>query len=190
MLWGGRILSPQSSIYHDAAQVHGLELAMVLAIAEHESSFRQAAYNPEPKWVYFWNVKDWRPWRVPAQAEIASEVPPDDFPGPPSPVPRDAEWWGQQASWGPMQVMGAVARELGCRALYLAELAADPIMGVDLGCRFLARQMKRYHGDIPSAFAAFNAGSARRRTDGSFHNQEYVDVTLEGLRRYRNRIPK
>lgn len=185
MLWGGRIVPPTDPLYREVAAVHGLELALVLAIAEHESSFRQAAHNPEPPWRYFWDVHAWRPWRTPTAAEIASEKPPEDFPGPPPPVPRDAEWWGQQESWGLMQVMGGVARELGCRAYYLAELTADPAMAVDLGCRYLKRRLARFPR-LEDAISAYNAGSPTWQKPGG--NKDYVEAVTVALGRHRARL--
>lgn len=193
MLWGGRILQPESAIYHDAAQVHGLDLALVLGVVEVESSFRVAAWNPEPQYRYLVDVRTFpcKPFRSLTAAEIASESPPDDFPSPPG-QPRDAEWQGQQASWGLMQVMGGVAREMGCAALSLGELLADPGMAVDLGCRHLKAKLARYDGDTASGISAYNAGSAKVLEDVSgrkvFANQAYVDKVTAALGRHRARL--
>jgi soluble lytic murein transglycosylase-like protein len=187
MLWGGRILQPESSVYHDAAQVHGLDLALVLGIAEVESSFRVAAWNPEPRYRYLVNVSTWKPFRALTPAEAASESPPADFPAPPG-MPTDAEWWGQQASWGLMQVMGGVARELLCSAWSLGELLADPGLAVDLGCRHLKAKLKRYDGETAAGIAAYNLGSAMRGADGRYANQGYVDKVTAALGRHRARL--
>jgi soluble lytic murein transglycosylase-like protein len=197
MLWGGRIVGPEDPIYADAAQVHGLDLALVLAIAEVESSYCQAARNPEPQYRYLVDVTTWRPFRALTAAEGASESPPADFPAPPG-VPRDEEWQGQQASWGLMQVMGGVARELmrtiaGGRApLFLGELIADPSLAVDLSCRHLKAKLARYDGDTASGIAAYNAGSAVVLADAQgrkvFGNQVYVDKVTAALARHATRI--
>lgn len=187
MLWGGRILQPDSAVYHDAAQVHKLDLALVLAIAEVESSFRVAAFRPENAYRYLVDVRTFKPFRALESHEIRSATAPADFPAPPG-VSRDAEWSGQRASWGLMQVMGGVARELGCNALSLGEMLADPAMAVDLGCRHLKAKLARYDGDTASAIAAYNAGSARREADFRFENQGYVDKVTAALIRHRARL--
>lgn len=193
MLWGGRILSPDSPVYHDAAQVHGLDLALVLAIAEVESGFRVAAWRPEPAYRYLVSVAaaPFRPFRALESHEIRSATAPADFPAPPG-VSRDTEWQGQRSSWGPMQVMGGVARELQCAVRFLAELAADPCMAVDLGCRHLKSKLARYEGNTASGISAYNAGSAVVLQDAQgrkvFGNQVYVDKVTAALARHATRI--
>jgi hypothetical protein len=115
-----------------------------------------------------------RPFRTLTQAEIASEAPPRDFPF--LAGDRDQEWWAQQASWGLMQVMGAVARECGFHGNYLSQLL-DPEEGTEFGCRHLAilkgRYIQVYGWD--GVIAAYNAGSPRIVHAGGFENQQYVD---------------
>ena len=80
----------------------------------------------------------------------------------------------RSTSWGLCQVMGQTARELGFRGAYLSELC-DPAVGLEYGCLYLARQVQRYDGHLDAAVAAYNAGSARRGTDGRWRNQAYVE---------------
>lgn len=139
------------------AQAHQLDPRLVLAVVNVESSGEPWAWNPEPRYRWFWNVKTWTPFRNVVNGELAAKVPPPDFPalaGDP-----DQEWWAQQASWGLMQVMGAVAREFGCRERYLTALC-DPAIGVEFGCRVLAARMTWAKGDTASALAAYNGGTA------------------------------
>lgn len=78
------------------------------------------------------------------------------------------------ASYGLMQVLSGTARSmLGFAGD--AEALLDPSTNVDLGVRYLKYQLGRYAGDVPSALAAYNAGTASRRSDGKFINQGYVD---------------
>lgn len=182
---GGRILSPDSAVYHDAAQIHKLDLALVLAIAEHESSFRVAAINPEQVWRYFWDVRADKPFRKLTAAELASEFPPADFTSMPN-VPRDAEWWMQQCGLGVMQVQGGTARELGCKADFLTELCADPVMAVDLGCRYLAKKVARY-SRIEEQISSYNAGIPTwQKPNGN--KGTYVDPVLAAFGRHRARL--
>ncbi len=77
----------------------------------------------------------------------------------------------QSFSWGPMQVMGSVAREWGYPD-HLQTLS-DPIRGLEYGCKHLASMRKRF----PTGrdwIAAYNAGHPRKNPDGSYANEEYV----------------
>src|SRR5688572_30406951 len=105
-----------------AAKTHGVDAELIAALVQIESSGEQSAWNPEPAYRYFWNVKTQQPYRCSA-LEALAKSPPLDFPcliGDP-----DHEWWGQQISWGLMQIMGAVARERGYAAPYLTQLAVS-----------------------------------------------------------------
>lgn len=186
MLWTGRTLPPEDLLYAAAAAKHGLDLALVLAVVEHESSYFVGASNPEQRWCFYWDCKLWRPWRTPTPAELASETPPADFPSPPG-VPRDAEWWLQAVSLGLMQVMGAVAREHGYTARCLGDLLGDPESALDLGCRHLKAKLARYPAaDRKDAISAYNAGSSTWYKPNG--NKDYVDAVLAAYARHRARL--
>lgn len=55
---------------------------------------------------------------------------------------------------GLMQVMPATASSMG---LPNADLT-DPAQNVSIGTAYLNQQLKKYHGDVPKALAAYNAG--------------------------------
>jgi soluble lytic murein transglycosylase-like protein len=165
-----------------AARAAGLPLALALATIENESSGRPAAWNPEPAYRYLWDCKAKRPFRSLTPAETASEVPPADFPAWPG-QPKDAEWWGQQASWGLMQVMGGVARQQGFAGDFHTELCTVPALGVEHGCRYLAGCIRRW-GSEARGVAAYNAGSPRPAAGGGFENQAYVDKILAARGRW------
>jgi hypothetical protein len=153
---------------------HRLDADLVQAICLVESEGRRHAWNPEPKYRWFWDVKAKRPFRRVTDAEIASKFPPDDFYAPQGwrGKEADAEWWGQQASWGLMQVMGAVAREFGFQEVDLPRLS-EASYGLELGCAVLARRMKWAHGDVLKAAAAYNAGEG-----GWLNGQGYAAKVL------------
>lgn len=154
------------------AKRFGLPLQLVLAIIKVESGGDAHAWNPEPPYRYLWDVRAKRPFRALTAAEIASEKPPADFAS--MKGDADAEWWGQAASWGPMQIMGAVARELGFDQHFPA--LCDTYLGIEYGCRHLAALMGRFGGrGLPAVAAAYNAGSPRLASSGAFVNQVYVD---------------
>jgi soluble lytic murein transglycosylase-like protein len=63
-------------------------------------------------------------------------------------------------SWGLMQVMGEVAREMGYTGP-LAELC-DPATGIEVGCRTLAHKIATNEGSIANSLQAYNGGSNPR----------------------------
>lgn len=138
------------------ANEHRVPAELAQAMVQVESSGDPCAWNPEPHYRYLWDVAKKAPFRKLTEAEIASERPPADFPF--LAGDRDQEWWAQQASWGAMQVMGAVAREHGLRTPYLTILCADPGVGLHYGCLHLATLYKR-HQTWPAAVRAYNTGS-------------------------------
>lgn len=161
----------------DAAAVHGLDRRVVAALIQVESGGNPFAWNPEPRYRYLWNVREGRPFRPLTPAELMDEIPPRDFPV--FAGDRDQEWWGQQASWGLMQVMGALAREYGYRAPYLTELVS-PAANLGIGCRHLAALLKWAEGDLVQALAAWNGGKAGNTTE-PFRNEGYAAKVLMAL---------
>jgi hypothetical protein len=136
------------------AEPNGLDPDVVIAIIAQESSGRPGAWNPEPKYRWFWDVEKNRPFRRLEPDEIVSQIPPSDFPCPAG-VDADAEWWGQQASWGLMQVMGAVARERGYTGKDFPDLTV-PWRSVRFGVAQLVYLARRFSGD--DLLATYNGG--------------------------------
>jgi len=97
----------------------------------------------------------------------------------------DMERMCQKTAWGLMQVMGATARELGFDG-WLSELVG-PETNIRLGIEFLRRKMSQYfeRDGIEGVAAAYNGGALRRRPDGKFTNQGYVDRVMEAAGRYK-----
>ncbi len=141
------------------ANRYQLPLVIVRGVIETESGWDVWAWNPEPKWRWFWDVRRNKAFRAVSNAEIASETPPEDFHAACAGVDPDAEWWGQQASWGLMQPMGAVARERGFAGKFLNALH-DPAINLDIGCKHLAAYAKRYLSKYgwPGVMRAYNGG--------------------------------
>ena len=176
-----------------AATASGLELELLAAVVEQESAGEPAAWNPEPKYRYFWNVRTGAPFRGVSALELGAQFPPRDFPslaGDP-----DNEWWGQQASWGLMQIMGAVAREHGYRGKYLPGLV-DPAVNLLIGAAHLAANVRwasALAGGLEqkearvtrAALAAYNGGRGGNAPGGALRNGEYADHVLARYRRIR-----
>lgn len=77
---------------------------------------------------------------------------------------------GRATSWGLLQIMGQVARELGYQGNWSG--LTEPAVNLTYGCKKLAKCYKKYPGD--AGIAAYNSGTPRYR-DGKLVNQGYVD---------------
>jgi len=147
-----------------------IDPALIIAIILQESAGNPWAYNPEPRYRWFWNVRNDSPFRKINDIEIASKIPPNDFPcliGDP-----DQEWWGQQASWGLMQVMGAAAREQHFRGPYLTELC-HPYLNIEYGIKHwwnFASQFGRRSSE--ASLSRWNTGNDR---DGRSYAKSVLD---------------
>jgi len=152
------VITPDGWLVNDAARRFGVPRETVAAIVEVESGGNPWAtrYEPHYRWLF--------PFRNPQTS--ASQ-----------------ERWQQRVSWGAMQVMGAVARELGFVGPFLSQLC-DPETGLQYGCIYLARLLDK-HGTLLEAVSAYNQGAPRRRDDGKFRNQEYVDKVAAAAARIR-----
>lgn len=143
------------NLVHVTAQRYDLFPHVVLGLIEQESAWNPWAWNPEPRYRWFVNVKTRQPFRRPTDEEIRSEIPPDDFPA--LAGDRDQEWWAQQASWGLGQIMGAVARERGFDGPYLPAILR-PELNVMLLCAHLAHLLSRQEGNLQKALLHYNGG--------------------------------
>lgn len=151
-----------------------LPVDMVRAIAIVESGGNPFAWRAEPKYRYLWDNASNTPFRSLTNAEILSETAPTDFSVPRGlNSSRNTEWWGQQASWGPLQVMGAVAREYGFKEHFPELCTAE---GVRYACLHLSRLKKRFFQSFgwDGVISAYNQGYPAM-ANGQFTNQGYVD---------------
>jgi hypothetical protein len=90
----------------------------------------------------------------------------------------DTETQLQMFSYGPLQVMGSVARELGYAAAL--NLLCQPQLGILYGCRKLHACVRKYP-DLPEAISSFNCGTPVRDKENHFLNQTYVDSVTQKL---------
>lgn len=90
------------------------------------------------------------------------------------------------ASWGLMQVLLKTARGVtGNNNLTASELL-NPEVNIDIGVRYIAKQLARYNGNLKDAIAAYNAGSSiKKKGVGTYINQEYVDKVYNNYLLYR-----
>lgn len=127
------------------AQSHGLDPVLVCAIVEQESG--------------------WCPWAIRFEpAFLERYVKPLGL--------SDTEATARSVSWGLMQLMGEVARELGYKD-HLAALC-DPAIGLDWGCKHFANKLKSAAGDVHKALLLWNGGG----------NPSYPDQVLARCQKY------
>lgn len=87
----------------------------------------------------------------------------------------------QMTSWGLMQVMGSVARELGFDD-YMPKLCL-PEHGLFYGIKKLSL-LKRKYPLISDVIASYNAGRPAHSPDGRYVNQNYVDKVTAALKTF------
>ena len=140
-------------------------LPVILSIARVESSFNPFACRYEPN--YRWLYKPEEFYR-----SYSSTV--------------DTEIFFQKCSLGLMQVMGAVFRELGYREP-LPKVFCDVKAQLLYGYRHFLRFYKKYES-LEEAISSYNAGSPRRKENGEFVNQTYVDRVLREVENLRELV--
>jgi len=153
----------------DAASAFDLPKELLQAIAQVESGGNLFAVRYEHRYRWLWDMRRNQPYRLPSGGFVC----PLDFPYDASMGSRQTEFICQRTSWGPMQIMGAVAREYGFRG-FLPQLCGP--LGVHFGAEHLARLRHRFidkHG-WDGVIAAYNAGSPRKGKNGIYLNQGYV----------------
>lgn len=87
-------------------------------------------------------------------------------------ITEETEKSFQRHSWGLMQVMGEVARELGFRG-FLPDLCEADV-GILYGCKKIAQLSRKYQIQ-DDVIAGYNWGTPEKTPDGSYWNQSYVD---------------
>ncbi|MGB6431499.1 MAG: lytic transglycosylase domain-containing protein [Candidatus Acidiferrales bacterium] len=120
-----------------AAVAHKLDPPLVCAVVEQESAWNPWAVRYEPGFLARYIAPLYNAGKISA-----------------------TEAYTRSISWGLMQLMGQVARELGCEAASLAELC-DPATGLEFGCRQLRAKFDAAAGDATRALLAWNGGANR-----------------------------
>lgn len=156
------IQSELETLVRDVAKHHGADADLCCALAQVESHWRADAVRFEPsyRWLY-------EPTEFSVRLKISLE----------------SERALQRFSYGPMQVMGAVCRELGYKGT-LAVLASHPELSVLYAVKKLVQLSKRYESEL-DLISAYNAGSPKRSAAGEYRNQRYVDGASKVLQKIR-----
>ena len=96
------------------------------------------------------------------------------------PISLDTEKEFRATSFGMCQVMGQVARELGCKVTFLTELC-DPAIGLEYGAKRLAQAFKRRNGDVIEALLDYNGGGDKEYADRVLTNAKTFKTDRETL---------
>lgn len=132
-----------------------IDYRLVYAIAVVESSLNPNAVRFEPGWKYLLDVESYAK-RLHITASTEEIL--------------------QKCSWGLMQVMGSVARELGFE-LELNQLS-NPYFNLEIGCKKLLQLQSKY-SEVEDVISAYNQGSPRKdKKSKCYKNQAYVDKVL------------
>jgi soluble lytic murein transglycosylase-like protein len=126
------------------AKQSNLNPDIVRAVVSVESGGDTYAVRYEPNWKWWLDLDGW--------AALVN-------------VTKATEQICQSMSWGLMQIMGAVARELGMKD-DLSRLC-DPEYGLKYGCMKLRQNLDKF-GTIERALAAYNAGSPASKTGQAY----------------------
>lgn len=145
----------------EAAQEAGIDPNLVQAISSTESHHNPWAVRYEPFYKYLYFAR-----------EHADRLG----------VSVDTEITMQKCSWGLMQIMGGVARELGYGGP-MPQLC-DPSLSLKYGIMHLKSKLVKY-GIESDAVSAYNQGSPRKTPGMMYQNQGYVDKVYSVLNNLR-----
>ena len=162
------IASTEKEIKKDYPELKEIEVpkTIFLAMIMQESKGNAFAMRYEPKF-YDWLQRKITSEEISPYAKHAS---------------RFTELKARATSFGPMQVMGQTARQMGFKGVFLTELT-NPEVGLYWGMLYYYQQHQK-HGTIEAALAAYNAGTPRVNVQGKFLNQDYVDSVLANKQRF------
>jgi soluble lytic murein transglycosylase-like protein len=117
-----------------AASAQSLDPALVCAVIEQESAWNPWAIRYEPMFFAKYVANLYTNNKISA-----------------------SEAYARGFSWGLMQVMGQVAREMGFDGPFLSALC-DPECGLAVGCKLLRKKLDAMDGDVTRGLLAWNGG--------------------------------
>jgi hypothetical protein len=122
-----------------------------------------------------WDCAKNKPFRKLNSLELISTRTPADFPGMHNVSESIQEWEYQRTSFGPMQVMGAVAREQGFTG-DLSTLSHE--LGIECGVKHLKNLYRRFYNveGMEGVIEAYNRG--RPYTSGTTSYAQKVMVAV------------
>jgi len=153
-------------LVRDRAIHYGLDPDLAEAIATVESGLKPWVVRYEAHYRWLWHVPD-----------MAHKLG----------ITTDTERALQSMSYGPMQIMGAVCRELGYLG-HLTSLPGQDELTIDYACQHLKSLARRFGNEPSDLAAAYNAGSPRKEKTGMYGNQQYVDKVHRAMREIQARL--
>lgn len=179
------------------AKAAGITPALGCAFAWVESTFDPTAYRYEPEWDrrYINEIKiayrldvddpDFAPYMMKAITinEWFDENPKRQRERRAS---KNYNYFAQlrvAASYGLVQVMHSSAVGEGLKGK--PESMFRPEVGLEIGFEHLNRKRRRKKYTLQDAIAAYNAGSVRKKSDGAYRNQRYVDKIEKARRAFK-----
>lgn len=151
-------LSEFDHIIDEKSKRFDVDTALIKAIITVESGGNPWAARYEPGWKYLFKADQYaKQLRISLHTEIAL----------------------QSCSFGLMQTMGSVARELGFKEEI--QKLCIPEYSIHYGTMKLRSLIDKYpeHMDV---VASYNAGSPRKDVNGVYSNQTYVDLVFSQYR--------
>jgi soluble lytic murein transglycosylase-like protein len=142
------------------AEKYGLDPAIVFGICVKESGLNPK--DPPEKWRF-----DSKATRFEPTCKYYFRF---HIPG----VTDAEERHDQATSWGLMQVLGVVLRELGYRGI-LPDILDDIDAQIEYGCRHLLNKISKYGLEL--GIASYNSGSPRYK-NGKLANADYLKKVL------------
>jgi soluble lytic murein transglycosylase-like protein len=82
------------------------------------------------------------------------------------------------ASIGLCQIKLETARLVGFKGTE-SDLQNQPKLNAMYAAKYLKKQLNRYHGNVPKAVAAYNAGTYYQKKNGMAANQYYVNKVFK-----------
>ena len=162
----------------ELAKEYKLPMNVLVGVTMAESSFKADQTRYEPAYRYLMDVKKDTPFRKLSDSEAHSKTPPKDFPGVEGVTTAEEEWVGQRTSTGPMQIMGAVARELGYKGSFKD---FDDYKSLPYGVKHFSNLYKRFfdkHG-IEGVISSYNCGQPKPEA-----NPDYVKKVVHWAAHY------
>lgn len=137
-----------------ASEKWGLDYKVVAAVVMQESAGKACATRYEDHYRWTFDLEKY--------AKLNS-------------ITKETEEIQQKTSWGLMQIMGGVARELG----FTGDLVrlCEPKLNLRYGIKKIKQLIKK-HDDFSDAIASYNAGSPRKDESGNYVNQHYVNSVM------------
>lgn len=137
------------------ANFNGVDPDLAIAIAAAESNFDEFAVRHEPGWRWFLDIEGYA-----ARNRIS----------------QDTERMLQACSFGLLQVMGTVAREVGFKDNLL--MLTRPEIAIKYGCFKIQELMKRF-SKTEDLVSAYNMGTPKKMPDGvTYINNHYVQKVM------------